>query len=145
VGAEMPEGDLYRVPGTGDSRNGIKRVLSAMLAADGKLERFPAGTKALFPSGRRFKDIRDAIYSHHAPLRPLFGTAQALAIQNQESTVMVAALLRLQDRGIVALPVHDAVLVGITDVSIAKEVLEQVFGEITGIRGEVRVEPSPIP
>jgi hypothetical protein len=113
-----------------------------MLAADGQLERFPAGTKALFPSGRRFKDIRDAIYSHHARLRPLFGTAQALAIQNQESRVMVAALLRLQDRGVVALPIHDAVLVGISDVSIAKEVLEQVFEEMTGINGEVRVESS---
>ena len=137
---DPPPGDLYAVPGTGGSREGVKKVLNALLCSSRVPVRFPAGTKAYFPAGRKFADIREAIQRHHHALAPRFGTALALKLQYLESTVMVRSLLALSEQGVVGLPIHDALLVGVSNVSLAKEVLEASFREVTGRVGRVDTE-----
>jgi hypothetical protein len=140
VETDPPPGDLYAIPGTSGSREGVKKILNALLCSSQIAERFPAGTKAYFPAGRKFADIREAIERHHPALVRLFGTAQALRQQYLESTVMVRALISLSEKGVVGLPIHDALLVRESHAPLAREVLEQCFREVTGLVGRVDIE-----
>jgi hypothetical protein len=145
VGAEPPESDLYAVPGTFGRREGVKKVLNAVLCAEQVPTRFPAGTRALFPSRARFAQVLEAISRHHPGLVPLFGQGVALQLQYLESEVMVRALLRLQQHQVVGLPVHDALLVPVSHAFLAKDVLESTFRTVTGIEGRVEVVLPPHP
>ncbi|KGO99771.1 hypothetical protein [Novilysobacter defluvii] len=140
VGVEPPTGDLYGVPGVGASREGVKKVFNALLAADKLPTRMPQGTRQLFPRWVKIEDVIKAISLRHPALVPLFGTAQALVHQNMESRVVVKALLALKERGVIALPVHDCLLVKDEHASLGREALEEAFRDITGVRGRVEVE-----
>lgn len=138
-----PHGDdLYVVPGLERFRDGVKRVLNALLAADAIPQRFPQGSRKCFPRHLRFKEVREAIESHHPALKPLFGTGQALRIMKIESDLLVAILLRLKEMGVVALPIHDCVLVRQKNESTAKSVMEATFREILGVEGRVEIKRS---
>lgn len=140
VGAQPPDGDLYRVYGVGGSREGVKKVMNALLASGKLPTRMPQGTRALFPDQVRIADVIEALSRRHPALVPLFGTAQALIHQNIESRVIVRALLSLKELGVVALPIHDCLLVSARDVSVAEKILESTFEEVTGVRGRVEVD-----
>ena len=49
-------------------------------------------------------------------------------------------LLRLKELGIHALPIHDAVLVGKAWVNISRQLMEQVFLDMTNVESWVQVE-----
>ena len=49
-------------------------------------------------------------------------------------------LYGLKDLGIHALPIHDAVLVGKAWVDMSKELMEQVFQDMTNVESCVQVE-----
>ena len=49
-------------------------------------------------------------------------------------------LLGLKDLGIHALPIHDAVLVGRTWVDMSRQLMEQVFLDMTNVESWVQVE-----
>lgn len=140
VGAQPPEGDLYRVYGVGGSREGVKKVMNALLASDKLPKRMPQGTRTLFPAQVSIADVIEALSRRHPELLPLFGTSQALIHQNIESRVIVRALLRLKELGIVALPIHDCLLVSAEDVYVTEQILESTFEEVTGVRGKVEVD-----
>lgn len=144
IRANPPRGDLYDIPQLWGRREGVKKVLNALLCSSEVPTRFPAGTRAYFPKSWTFESVFEAICRHHAPLVPLFGTAQALRFQYLESQVMVSALLSLRDKGVVGLPVHDALLVRRSDAPTAKEILERAFKDVTGIEGRVE-GPSTYP
>ena len=55
----------------------------------------------------------------------------------KESNILVDVLLTLKTQGIVALPVHDAVVVRDDNADKAKAVMKQVFREHTGITPDV--------
>jgi len=140
VGAPVPEGDLYLLPGIAGSREGVKCVLNALLCSDQLPTRYPQKTRAYFHRRLKFNELFDAICRRHQPLIPMFGTAQSLRQQNVESSIIVRALLVLKDMGIVALPVHDCLIAARENVGICKEVLEASFFHVTGVEGRVEVE-----
>lgn len=140
VGVDPPKGDLYVVPGVGSSREGVKKVFNALLAADRLPTRMPQGTRQLFPRWVKVGDVIGAISLRHPSLIPLFGTAQALVHQNMESGVVVRALLALKEQGVVALPIHDCLLVKDEHAQLGQRALEEAFLEITGVKGRVEVE-----
>ena len=53
---------------------------------------------------------------------------------------MVSILLRLTGKGVVALPVHDSIIVRGDRASIAREVMEECFRGIAGVPAGVRVK-----
>jgi len=132
VGVPPPDGDLYEVPGLERYRYGVKRVLNALLAAPQLPQRFPAGSRGDIPKHVSFNFVLDAIKSKHAPIVPLFGTGVSLRLMYLESEVLVAILLRLRELGTVALPIHDCLLVGESNRTIAKETMETVFKGMLG-------------
>jgi hypothetical protein len=76
----------------------------------------------------------------HAPIAPLFGKGVGFELMNLESTIMVRVLLSLRDLGVVALPVHDALLCRRADADTAANVMTTTAKEIVGCRLPVTVD-----
>lgn len=132
VGATPPDGDLYEVAGLERYRYGIKLVLNALLSAQQMPQRFPVGTRGNIPRHVSFKDVLEAVEARHGPITSLFGTGVSLRLMYLESEVLVAILLRLRDLGVVALPIHDCLLVGEKHRDITRKTMEATFKELLG-------------
>lgn len=143
AGVDPPKGDLYDIPGANGSREGIKLVLNALIAGDKMPTRMPRGARKHFRNNVKVTDVVRAIGRQHPVLIPLFGKAHGLSLQHWESQVIVTALLRLQAIGVVALPIHDCLLVGKDQEETAKEMLEMASLEVLGQRLRVEVEGAP--
>lgn len=143
VGHPVPEGDLYDIPGLTGFRRETKQILNALLARDTPATRFPKHTRGRIPSSWKFSRVLELIKRAHRPLAPLFGTGLGLRFMYQESEILVRVLLTLIDREVVALPIHDCVLVPRTAAHLTKEVMEQTFLEVVGVPGVVEIEGLP--
>jgi len=135
-----PEGDLYQI---GDYhevyREGIKKLLNSLLSSEKPLKRKPRGTADLLPP-RPIEALIADISARHTAIAPLFFTAVCHKIQFIESSIMVATLLRLKQEGIVGLPIHDGLVVPYRHEDKAREVMEAIALEITGVNVPVRTD-----
>ena len=104
------------------------------------MTRFPKGINSLFPVNTRFKEVADAIENEHSRIAHLFYTGIGHYLQFLESQILVEVLLKLIENGITALPIHDAVLVSEIHVYKSKQVMEQVFLDMTNVPPVVKVE-----
>lgn len=143
AGIEPPDGDLYELPDVRGSREGVKKVLNALLARDRLPRRFPRGSRAHFAKSETIQSVIAGIRRRHPALSSVFGKAQTRALMNLESQVAVVALLKLKDLGVVALPIHDGILVAEHRLEIAKKTLEQASLEVLGQCLRVEVEGIP--
>lgn len=136
VGVEPPAGDLYRtIAGieTEEHRDGIKKVLNAMLFREGDLGRLPRGTRDLLPECLRSAGaVSEAIRSAFPALASVFGTTKGFELTFTESQILVAALLRLNEKGITALPIHDGMMVPRSRADEAKRLIDAVSAEVVG-------------
>lgn len=130
VGATPPDSDLYAHPWF--PREGVKRVLTAMLAASAPFRRMPQGCRQYFRKGVSVDDVVSELARRHYPLAPLFFRDNSLDLMNLESQIVVKALLSLKARGVVALPVHDCVLVAEGALQAAREELGKASKEVVG-------------
>jgi hypothetical protein len=140
AGEDIPFEDAYTIPGLESHRDGVKKVFNAMLHTEKPLNRKPKGTKDLLPKGRSIKEIRDMITVFHQPVAHAFDTRIGLSLTNQESRILITVLTRLIEQGITALPVHDAVIVAEDYEEQTRKVMLDVFREVTGIEGIVRLD-----
>ena len=81
-----------------------------------------------FPPGTKPRDAIDDIKRKHAAIAHLFERGHGLRFMRQESNLTLA----LFSRGIVALPIHDAVLVPEKHAAAARAVMEQEAIRLTG-------------
>ena len=58
----------------------------------------------------------------------------------KESDLLMEVLLEMKDKGIVALPIHDAVMVADEHKELAKDIMIRVFREQTGLTPQVTEE-----
>ncbi|MER9225090.1 hypothetical protein NKI39_05450 [Mesorhizobium sp. M0664] len=142
AGHKPPFEDLYDIWGHGLNRPGIKKVMSAMIFASDTLNRFPKGTRRLFSRSYKVGDVVEAIEAKHPLIRNHFHRGLGHDAQFIESEIMIEVLLTLKDRGIVALPIHDAVLVPVSVVSMAKKVMLDTFHRHAHVEGTVTEEAS---
>jgi len=133
AGESAPPGDLYALPGFEDYREGVKQVFSAMLSRRGPLKRIPKDCSEL-PSGCTGKIIRAAILDRHPGLQQVFETGVGYELMFLESQILIAILRRLIDLGIVALPLHDGLMVAESKADRAAQVMGDVAKELTGHR-----------
>lgn len=143
VGTEPPEGDLYELPGVTGDRQGVKTVFNALLANAKVPTRMPRGARAHFARHETVHSVIAGIRRRHPALVPLFGKGQSCALMNLESQIIIGAMLRLQDRGVVALPIHDGILVADHRMEVAKRALEEASKDVLGQQLRVEVEGSP--
>lgn len=138
-GTEPPEGDLYASIVGHYSRKGLKVAVNAALASSKVPTRFPRHSRELFGSKDRWEDVLNAIRKAHPPLDKVIGTEFALKAMRLDSEVLLAVLRELMGRGIVALPIHDAVAVSALHADTAKQIMEEAFRRIVGVGGPVVV------
>ncbi len=144
VGTCPPQGDLYFVPGVGGSREGVKQVMNALLAGDKLPSRMPQGTRHHFPVRVKIEEVIEGIRMRHPALVPLFASSQWMHHQSVESRVILRSVLQLKALGIVALPIHDCLLVRYDKAEVAKEVMERAFEDVSGGKGQADVDLSPL-
>jgi hypothetical protein len=141
AGAAPPDGDLYAVPGLEGHREGTKKVLSALLAADRIPRSLPKGVRkaGLFPKRFTFERVYEAISEYHSPIRHLFGTGLCFRQMYVESSLLIKILLKLRELGVVALPLHDGILVSDEHRAIAEQTMKELFQLHLGMEGMVDV------
>jgi len=128
-------------------RDGWKTVTNSMVRAKSPLMNWPGTeaerreTRAQFPSGTKFRDVKAAILRHHAKLHSAgaFGRGLGGAFERIESDVAVALLLACRAGGLPALPVHDCLLVPRSGAAEAAILMQDIARQITGVELPVTV------
>lgn len=140
VGATLSMEDAYDIPGFEQDRDGIKIVFNAMMFRDTPMCKFPEGVRGMFSGKPKIAEVTGAIEAAHPALGEVFYTLAGHRLQFHESQIMVDLLFRLVDLGIVALPIHDAVLVASSKADKTRQVMLEVFRDHTGLEGRVAIE-----
>ena len=140
TGAKPPEGDLYDLSAKGiptDYRKGIKTVIQALINSSKVPTKMPKGVRKLIPSRYNIKDILEAVARKHPAIYPQMTSGIGMQLFRKESDILVDVLETLRSEGIVALPVHDAVIVMDEHHLQATKIMKEVFEGHTGITPEV--------
>lgn len=143
--AQPPDGDLYDIPGlttiNGRSyRDGVKKVMNALMFSDGLPNRKPMETKSILPPNLSIQDVVNLILQAHPAIAHLLGTEIGHKAQFIESQVMVRVLLGLREQSIVALPIHDGLVIPSEAEAEAKAVMQDTFKNEVGIDCPVTIE-----
>ena len=141
VGATPPNGDLYSIPNPiAANRAGIKLLLSAAFFAESPQTRFPQGSRKYFHPKIKYEDVIRAVLNHHPALRGVVYKGLGHRFMFMESQILVALLLELKRQGIVALPIHDAVIVSKKAKDAASLAMKNIFYRMTGLEAGINVE-----
>jgi hypothetical protein len=146
AGVTPTPGDLYVItreeasqPSWKRLRDARKKLVNAMFFAKGPLKQWPGASleeivqmRDAFPAGTKPRDAVKAIKEKHAPIAHLFERGHGLRFMKTESDLIVAVTLKLFGRGIVALPIHDAVAVPRDRAAIAKTDMQAEARRATG-------------
>ncbi|WP_295686369.1 hypothetical protein [uncultured Nevskia sp.] len=131
--------DGYQVPGLEGHREGVKTLLNAMLNRDTPLQKFPKGVRQLFPRNTPAWQAVRLIETFHPPLKTKWRPRVGMELMFRESQILVEVLLRLLDLKIVALPVHDALIVSQANQGVTQELMLEVFHTHTSIEAKVGI------
>jgi hypothetical protein len=134
--------DAYTLPRLKQQRDGVKKLFNALLFDKKPRTKFPKGLAALFPPKTKARDVIASIHQKHPKLSPVLSRGVGLKLMFKESEIMMGVLKRLRKRGIVGLPVHDAVIVKASQANEAKTVMLEQFREATGQEIEVHLEQA---
>jgi hypothetical protein len=143
--AAPPAEDAYTLPGFEMHRDGVKKIFNAMLFKR-HLEKFPKGTRTLFPASVKCSEVTAAIFERHPMLRGvLLSHGIGHVFMFLESKIMMRILERCRARGIIALPVFDCVVVKASSALATEKIMKQEFMVVTGLGIDVKREmPSDI-
>lgn len=139
--APLPPGDGYAIDKLEGRRTATKKLVNSML--------FPRQPhwKLLIPKTIRKKlpdlperEIVEAVQAHHPALADYWWTDIGHRIQRIESDIIVECLLKCIDRDIVALQVHDALIVPKSAEAVVKAIMMETFERIAGVPAGVTVE-----
>lgn len=122
---EPPTGDLYAVAGTEGCRATVKKAFNALLFKVGTLRRWPLEILDELPEGWTGAILRTAILGLHPGISRLVGTGIGYRLFHHESTIMCAVLMRCMAVGVVALPVHDAVVCPASAVHVVSNIMRE--------------------
>jgi hypothetical protein len=129
--------DAYQLPlkhGLSQHREGVKRIFNAMLCTDERFIRYPRGTRKLIPKKSiKVDHVQDAILDYHRPIADMFFKGYGLNIMLTESKTLLTILGRLMLQNIVALPVHDALIVEQSNALYVMELMQTTFKELIGV------------
>jgi hypothetical protein len=124
------EADPYDLPAL--DRETVKTIMLAMVFAEKpRLKMPPMATEMLLP-GTTIKTIREAIVRNRPEIMPIFEKGLGLGLMHAESEVMIALLEAMKKEGIVALPMHDGVMVQRNRTEEAIRVMSTVPEEMLG-------------
>jgi hypothetical protein len=136
AGKTPPKGDLYDLSAQGiptDCRKGIKKVIQAIINSSKLPARMPSGARKHFPKRYTVKKVIEAVRLKHDRVFDLMTSNTGLRLFRKESDILVEVLRNLMEQGIVALPIHDGVLIADEDKEKTVGTMESIFRKQTGI------------
>lgn len=143
-----PRGDLYAdiegLTALGpEYRAAAKQLVSAMIANRSELSRRPKQFEPLLPPRAHIKTLAGNIRKRHRSVAHLFGQGLIGRLMRIESEILLEVLRKCRAAGLVALPVHDAVLVAESRAEEAKRIMLEAWHSVTGFEGEVGEPKRP--
>ncbi len=141
AGAVPPQGtDLYAIPGLEGNRDGVKRGFNALLWGT---KRWNPEIADALPREWTAKALRRALAAAHPAIAGLLqsGPLTGYRLLHRESSVMLTVLLACMAAGIIALPIHDAVLVPASTAHAVAEIMEQSALAVAGVSVPVSFKP----
>ncbi|TGT57716.1 hypothetical protein EN813_037475 [Mesorhizobium sp. M00.F.Ca.ET.170.01.1.1] len=133
IGATPPAGDPYAVAGLEGHRDAVKKAAASLFFRDGALRRLSGGLRELLPAGWTAKRLSAAVEAKHPAIAALLGTNIGPSLANTESNILVAVLLQLLAQGVVALPIHDCVLVAQSGKAAAMAAMREESRRLVGV------------
>ncbi len=121
----------------------MKKVMNARLFDDHRMSQMPRGTRKLVPGNEPAEAVVSAIEAAHPQIQDVFFRGIGHAVQFAESTILVEVLLELKARGIVALPIHDAVMVPRSRAEDTRTVMLEAFERLAVSRARWIWSPEP--
>lgn len=79
-----------------------------------------------------FRGLVQALIEMHQPIEEVFGTGASLRLQHLDSEILLKVLARMNDLGVVALPVHDSVIVAEPWAEELHQAMGAAYHDITG-------------
>jgi hypothetical protein len=136
-GYEPAGGDPYSIPGNDNvERRVIKRAVAALLCA--------RSTGVTIEGIEDMSKFKAALIRHHPGLNGTLGKGLGHRLMNTESRILIEALRLLAKQGVVALPLHDCVLVKVSKAPTAGEAMLDAAQAMTGHRLPVTItHPEP--
>ena len=136
------EDPLIKFPA--DYRTGVKRLFGALMFSESPLKNWPKQIREDNFRGIAMKlpEILKLIKEHNAPIADLFERGAGHHYHFEESELIVDVLLTCIDRGIVALQIHDGLLV---KHSKAAEVRQIMLDKFEARHGQTTVVTSSAP
>jgi hypothetical protein len=134
--------DGYLIPEWEKARELTKKLINVMLNSTSSDEwTIPKKIEKLYPYREKIeRHLIADIYSFHKPISKLFGKPNGMKFMFLESEILIDVLLELNALGIVALPIHDGLLVKPSQQEAAKQVMLKVFKQHTNIDATVAIE-----
>jgi hypothetical protein len=132
--------DLYLIPGLELWRDGTKKLMNALLFSDVVPSRKPQGTAKKLPKHQSVQELTEVLRQAHPAIAHHFGTQVGHHVQLLESEILIEVLLQSRDQGVIALPIHDALVVPWSKKDLVRNVMMEVFEEMTTIRAIITEE-----
>ena len=132
-GVQPPAGDLYAIPGLEGHRAAVKLGVNALLFDQQTRRQWPKTEEPeqRLPSGWTLARFRTALVERHPILGDCIGTGLGFQLMHTESEIMVRVLTTLASKGVIALPLHDGIMVSRSHVTKGKEAMEAVSQDMT--------------
>ena len=140
AGKAPPAGDLYDLADHGiptEYRKGIKKCIQAVINTDKLPTRVPKGVRKHLPGKYSMRDVLRAVEKKLPEIYPLMTSGIGMQLCRKESDILVDVLLALKKGGIVALPIHDAVVVMDDKQQETTDIMKKVFRDHTGVIPDV--------
>ena len=123
------------------SREIVKKLMNIMLNAPAsKAWTAPRRMSAIDKDSDFQRRLILEINTFHKPIAHLFGGQHGMKFMFMESEILIDVLLGLNSQGIVALPIHDGLLVKPSQQEVAKKVMLKVFKQHTNVNATVSIE-----
>jgi hypothetical protein len=149
TGSQMPGGDPYVLPGLErpDYRPIVKRLFNSLFfrKAGKPASRLPKGFSEKLPAGFTMADFVRSVEIAHPQLAPLINTEIGYELFKAESDILVAALLKLAEKGIVGLGMHDGMMVAQSAKLEAVAAMEAASLQVTGLKLKVVEKAISVP
>jgi hypothetical protein len=134
--------DGYLIPNWEKARELTKKLINVMLNSTSSDEwTVPKRLQKLYPYREKIeRHLITDIYSFHKPISKLFGKPNGMKFMFLESEILIDVLMELNGLGIVALPIHDGLLVKPSQQEAAKKVMLKVFKKHANKDATVSIE-----
>jgi hypothetical protein len=132
LGISPTAGDLYAIPGLEEHRDAVKVLTSTLFFDQRQRSSWPKDEGLIVPPGWPLPKARAAILDRHPTLRPCFGRGLGHELMRLESDIMLAVLDQLREEGVVALNLHDGLVVAVGDAATAQTVMVAIGRQRTG-------------